>query len=106
MPSLEIRKIHCTGGSLAITLPPGWLRYFKLMAGDEVEVIANGELTIRPIKKANTETARDPSGRCGQLKTVGSAANGNCPDGISLNGNESINTVQARRTYERLFYIW
>jgi antitoxin component of MazEF toxin-antitoxin module len=61
MPLREFRKIHSTGGSLAVTLPPGWLRYFKLMAGDEVEIIANGELLIRPVKRFNTEDAADVS---------------------------------------------
>jgi bifunctional DNA-binding transcriptional regulator/antitoxin component of YhaV-PrlF toxin-antitoxin module len=88
MPLREFRKIHSTGGSLAITLPLGWLRYFKLMAGDEVEIIANGELRIRPIKKATTKTTGGPSGRYGQLDPGDSAAGGNCPEGVGLNGDE------------------
>ena len=48
MPSLERRKIYAIGGSLVITLPPGWLAYFGLKAGDEVRVLADRELVISP----------------------------------------------------------
>jgi bifunctional DNA-binding transcriptional regulator/antitoxin component of YhaV-PrlF toxin-antitoxin module len=55
MPSLERRKIHAAGSSLAITLPPGWLRYFGLKAGDELEILADGDLVIRPICSPEAE---------------------------------------------------
>ena len=48
MPSLERRKIYAVGGSLVITLPPGWLAYFGIKAGDIVRVIADRELVISP----------------------------------------------------------
>jgi antitoxin component of MazEF toxin-antitoxin module len=51
MPSLENRKIYAAGRSLAITLPKGWLSYFGLKAGDEVQIVANGELVIRPFPR-------------------------------------------------------
>lgn len=34
-----------------MTLPKAWIRYYGLIAGDRLEVIANGELTIRPEKE-------------------------------------------------------
>jgi bifunctional DNA-binding transcriptional regulator/antitoxin component of YhaV-PrlF toxin-antitoxin module len=53
MPIVEQRMIYRVGkSSLAITLPQNWLRYFGLKPGDKVEITANGELTIRPLKKA------------------------------------------------------
>lgn len=53
MPIIEERRIYQSSkSSFAITLPRGWLRYLKLKAGDKVEVEANGELIIRPIRKA------------------------------------------------------
>jgi len=56
MPILEERMIYRVGkSSLAITLPRGWLKYFGLEPGDEVEITANGELTIRPLKKQGNE---------------------------------------------------
>ncbi len=62
MPSLETRRIHAAGRSLAITLPPGWLRYFRLKAGDEVQIVANGELSIRPIQVSDPKIAGEPVG--------------------------------------------
>ena len=63
MPLLETRKIYAAGNSLAVTLPRGWLRYFGIKAGDEVEVIANGNLVIRPIRSPGVdEKAEVPGG--------------------------------------------
>jgi antitoxin component of MazEF toxin-antitoxin module len=45
MPSLTIRKLFKLGNStLVMTLPKAWIDYFKLKAGDELEVIANKAL--------------------------------------------------------------
>lgn len=49
MPQLETRKIHAAGRSLAITLPPGWLRYLGLKAGDQVEVVVDEDIVIKAI---------------------------------------------------------
>jgi antitoxin component of MazEF toxin-antitoxin module len=51
MPSLTIRKLFKLGNStLVMTLPKAWIDYFKLKAGDELEVIANKKLIVRPKK--------------------------------------------------------
>ena len=50
MPQLETRRIYVAGRSLAITLPPGWLRYLGLRAGDRVEVVVDEDIVIRPIQ--------------------------------------------------------
>lgn len=51
MPILEERRIYQSGkSSVAITLPRGWVRYLRLQPGDKVEVEADGELIIRPLK--------------------------------------------------------
>jgi len=58
MPILEERMVYRVGkSSLAITLPQSWLRYFGLKPGDKVEVIGNGELTIRPRKRQENDKA-------------------------------------------------
>jgi antitoxin component of MazEF toxin-antitoxin module len=61
MPISEERMIYRVGKSrLAITLPQNWLRYFKLAAGDTVEITGNGDLTIHPHKRReNAETSRE-----------------------------------------------
>ncbi|MFC1871653.1 AbrB/MazE/SpoVT family DNA-binding domain-containing protein [Chloroflexota bacterium] len=52
MPTLTVRKLIKFGESgLALTIPKGWTRYYGLKAGDRLEVIANGELVIRPERK-------------------------------------------------------
>lgn len=52
MGQIHQRTITKVGsGSLMITLPLGWVRFHKLKAGDQVEVITNGELLVRPIRK-------------------------------------------------------
>ena len=52
MPQQEYRTISRIGySSMMITLPKGWLRFHRLQPGDKVEVITNGELHIRPLKK-------------------------------------------------------
>ena len=58
MPIFETRMIYRVGkSSLAITLPPNWLRFFGLTAGDTVEITGNGDLTIRPRNRQENEKA-------------------------------------------------
>ncbi len=55
MPILVERKLFPIGeGGFAITLPKAWINYYHLKAGDRVEVIVDGDLTIR-IKKQPEE---------------------------------------------------
>jgi len=52
MPTVFQRKIIKMGeAGHAIILPISWVRYHGLQAGDKLEVIADGKLTIRPKKK-------------------------------------------------------
>jgi bifunctional DNA-binding transcriptional regulator/antitoxin component of YhaV-PrlF toxin-antitoxin module len=56
MPHKEIRKlIKIGGGSLGLTLPKPWCRYFKLNEMDTVEMISNGKIVITPIKTEKTK---------------------------------------------------
>lgn len=56
MPSLTERSVINMGqGSYIITLPKAWLRYFGIKPGDKLEVIANGDLIIRPKKGEKME---------------------------------------------------
>ena len=48
MPHEETRKIIKVGNSFAVTLPRGWLRYFKLTDKDNVTIISNGTIIIEP----------------------------------------------------------
>jgi len=45
----ETRKIIKVGEtSFAVILPKSWLRYYKLTNKDEVTVLSNGVITIKP----------------------------------------------------------
>jgi len=48
MPGRTDRKIIPAGTSLAVTLPPDWLRALKIKKGDEVEVLYSFVLLIKP----------------------------------------------------------
>jgi len=55
MPNIFKRSLIRIGNeSLCIVIPRSWIRYYGLKAGDRLEVIANGELVIRPIKRRST----------------------------------------------------
>jgi bifunctional DNA-binding transcriptional regulator/antitoxin component of YhaV-PrlF toxin-antitoxin module len=52
MPCLTERTVlDLRQGSYAVCLPRAWFRYYGLKPGDKVDVIANGEITIRPKQK-------------------------------------------------------
>jgi antitoxin component of MazEF toxin-antitoxin module len=51
MPHETVRKIVKVGGSLAVTIPKPWLRYFKLKESDEVRVVSDGSIIIEPLPK-------------------------------------------------------
>ena len=51
MPILTERTLMRMGeGSLVVTIPKGWAKYLRLKPGDKVQVEADGELIIRPLK--------------------------------------------------------
>jgi len=50
-------------GGLVVTVPKGWAEYYGLRAGDRLEMIADGELTIRPLKRQGNGKAVPGQGR-------------------------------------------
>lgn len=48
MPSKIERKILKNGDSKTAALPPDWLRMFNLDVGDDVEIIYNSIVIIKP----------------------------------------------------------
>lgn len=53
MPSAYTRKLISLGKrALVIQIPAPWVRYYGLHKGDEVDLIANGEIIIRPRTEA------------------------------------------------------
>jgi len=56
MPHKETRKLIRVGGtSFAVILPISWLRFYGLKYGDSVEVISDGTVEIKPLKKGELE---------------------------------------------------
>ncbi len=63
MGQLEQRTVTKVGsGSLMVCLPLGWARFHNLKAGDKVQVVTNGEIRIRPLRRPRRR-ADDPSHR-------------------------------------------
>ena len=57
MSTIHVKRIFSSGQtSCAITLPLGWVRFLGLRPGDELEIIANGDLTIRPRQRVAEQT--------------------------------------------------
>jgi len=48
MPHKQTRKVIRVGNSLAVTIPKAWLNYFGLVEKDEVTILSNGALVIKP----------------------------------------------------------
>jgi bifunctional DNA-binding transcriptional regulator/antitoxin component of YhaV-PrlF toxin-antitoxin module len=60
MPTLTLRKLIKFGdGGVVVTVPRGWVRYYGLKAGDRLEVIADGELRIRPVREESSGSRVD-----------------------------------------------
>jgi antitoxin component of MazEF toxin-antitoxin module len=51
MPHKQTRKVIRVGNSLAVTIPKPWLSYFKLSEKDEVTLLSNGAIIIKPLSK-------------------------------------------------------
>jgi antitoxin component of MazEF toxin-antitoxin module len=51
----DVRKVFKIGDSLAITLPPEFIKEHGIKVGDKLEVIFNSFLTAKPMKKEELE---------------------------------------------------
>jgi antitoxin component of MazEF toxin-antitoxin module len=59
MPHKTNRKIIRIGNtSLAVILPASWLRYYNLSYGDNVEVISDGMIKIKPTLEENSHECK------------------------------------------------
>ena len=50
MPARVGRSVLKTGNSLAVALPPDWLRLFGIKDGDKVDLIHDSVIIIKPKK--------------------------------------------------------
>lgn len=52
MPTITERSLIKMGnGGLVITIPKAWAKFYKLQAGEKVEVTTNGDLRVRPQRR-------------------------------------------------------
>jgi len=65
MASAHIKRVIRIGGSLAITLPSHWAKG-KVRPGQEMVVIANGELRIFPVHEAGGQAQHEAEGKSKQ----------------------------------------
>lgn len=81
-PIVEKKKLLTSGTSVVVSIPKQWLEEHGLEAGDEVLMIANGELRFLDINKANVNLVKNhlAQASCAILYPIhnptGSRANG------------------------------
>ncbi len=49
MPAKVYRKVLKLGDSKVTVLPPDWMRFYGIEAGDRVEIVYNSVVLIKPI---------------------------------------------------------
>jgi len=58
-PIVEKRKLVASGASIVLSLPKKWIEENGLSIGDEVIVVANGDLQLMKNNKENVERIND-----------------------------------------------
>ncbi|MCL0036464.1 hypothetical protein M1N47_03525 [Dehalococcoidia bacterium] len=61
MPVELERSLIQMGDALGITIPKGWLRYYKLKKKDRLILIANSEIIIRRLEEKREDRAEEPN---------------------------------------------
>jgi antitoxin component of MazEF toxin-antitoxin module len=65
MATADIKRVIKLGGSLAIILPSHWAKG-KVKPGQEMVVIANGELRIFPVHEGDGQAQHEAEGKSKQ----------------------------------------
>ena len=65
MATAHVKRVIKLGGSLAITLPSHWAKG-KVKPGQEMVVIANGELRIFPVYEGGGQAQHEAEGKSNQ----------------------------------------
>jgi len=55
-------KVLRTGSSATVVLPKDWCRGENVQVGDEVEILYDGEVRIRPLRAHGTSTQASEEG--------------------------------------------
>jgi antitoxin component of MazEF toxin-antitoxin module len=75
VPIVEKRKLVASGASVMLVVPKQWLEENQLDKGDEVLMVANGDLCFKKMTKENVDKIRN------QLNTHTSS--------VAMNGEKS-----------------
>lgn len=59
MPLIERRKLTKSGTAIVLRVPPDWMRENGLKDGDDVMMVANGDLVFKKITPENIEAIRN-----------------------------------------------
>lgn len=59
IPIVEKKKLAASGASVVVVIPRQWLEENNLKAGDEVLMVANGDLKFMKINKDNIDKLRN-----------------------------------------------
>ena len=59
VPMVEKKKLIASGASVMLVVPKQWLEENGLNKGDEVLMVANGDLTFKKITKENVDKIRN-----------------------------------------------
>ena len=59
VPIVEKRKLVASGASVMLVVPKQWLEENGLDRGDEVLMVANGDLTFKKMTKENVDKIRN-----------------------------------------------
>ena len=62
IPIVEKRKLVASGASVMLVVPKQWLEENDLEKGDEVLMVANGDLMFRKITKENVDKIKQQLG--------------------------------------------
>lgn len=55
MSQVTLRRLVKSGNSVVITLPPGWLRWAGLKAGNRVQVTTNSKVVIEKLEQGGKD---------------------------------------------------
>ena len=59
IPKIERRKLSTSGGSVVLTVPREWMEEHQLSVGDDVLMVANGDLMFTTITDEKIKSLKE-----------------------------------------------
>jgi antitoxin component of MazEF toxin-antitoxin module len=70
IPIVEKRRLVASGSSVVLVVPKQWLSENSLKAGDDVLMVANGDLTYKKMTKENVDRIKNQLSHHNQTSSV------------------------------------